>query len=177
MDKEEVLKEKFKIALTSTIKVISEKSKIEINFGNKMINARIETITEKPAYKKAIEKKRCMVIADGYYEWMNTPHGKQPYHITMKNNQLFAFAGIWAVWKNNHENKLETFSIITQPANDKITYIHQRMPVQLKPEQKSKWLNAETAEEALDFVKKQDMYELNVSPVSMEVNSTAPVLG
>ena len=143
------------------------------SIGNKMINARIETITDKPAYKQAINKRRCMVIADGYYEWMKTLTGKKPYHISMDKNQLFAFAGIWETWKNNQGEILKTFSVITQPAYNEITHIHHRMPVKLNPKEKLDWLNAGTAEKALEYIKSQEKYELNANEVSIEVNSTA----
>ena len=143
------------------------------SFGNKMINARIETITDKPAYKQAIHKRRCMVITDGYYEWMKTPMGKKPYHISMDKDQLFAFAGIWEAWKNNQGEILKTFSVITQPAYNEIAHIHHRMPVKLNPKEKLGWLNAGTAEQALEYIKAQEKYELNANEVSIEVNSTA----
>ena len=143
------------------------------NIGNKMINARIETITEKPAYKQAIHKRRCIIIADGYYEWMETSRGKKPYHITMNKNQLFAFAGIWESWKNNQGEIVKTFSIITQDAYNEIAHIHHRMPVKLNPKEKLFWLNAETAEQAIEYVKTQEKYEFKTNEVSTEVNSPA----
>ena len=77
--------------------------------GYRMINARAETLTEKPSYQGLVPNNRCVVIADGYYEWMKTLTGKKPYHISMDKNQLFAFAGIWEAWKNNHGEILKTF--------------------------------------------------------------------
>ena len=185
---ENIYKINYNAAPTQKLPVITNDQLDKVNFlkwglvpywakdqsiGNKMINARIETITAKPAYKQAINKRRCMVITDGYYEWMKTLTGKKPYHISMDKNQLFAFAGIWEAWKNNQGEILKTFSIITQPAYNEIAHIHHRMPVKLNPKEKLDWLNAGTAEKALEYIKSQEKYELNANEVSIEVNSTA----
>lgn len=100
--------------------------------GQKMINARIETIDTKPTFKFLLEKKRCLIIADGFYEWKNIDGFKQPYRIVLKDNEPFAFAGLW---DNN------SCAIITTKANNIISNIHERMPVILTRENEDKWLN------------------------------------
>jgi len=109
-------------------------------FGARMINARAETIREKPSFKDAFKFKRCLVPADGFIEWKNTEGGKQPHYITLKNNELFAFAGIWSEWKKGG-GLLWTFSIITTDCNSLVQPIHPRMPVILSPEDYDSWLD------------------------------------
>jgi putative SOS response-associated peptidase YedK len=143
----------------------------DLKFGSKMINARIETITEKPSFKKAIQERRCVVIADGYYEWKKTSQGKEPYYITMENSKLFSFGGIWEKWTSPVGETVKTFSIITQPSFKEIEHIHNRMPLQIMPEQKDYWLSAETGEEALDFAIEHQKNKLKSYVVSTQVNS------
>jgi putative SOS response-associated peptidase YedK len=99
--------------------------------GNKMINARAETVSEKPSFRKAFKVRRCLILADGFYEWQKTDNGKQPYHIKMQDDSPFAFAGLWETWKNGEE--IRSCTIITTDANDLMGEIHHRMPVILHP--------------------------------------------
>jgi len=106
------------------------------------INARCETITEKPAFRHAIKKQRCIIPAAGFYEWQNVEGHKQPYFIRMLNNGLMAFAGLWEKWKGaGDEDFLETFTILTTSSNDLIAPLHTRMPVILLQEDYDLWLN------------------------------------
>ncbi|MDP8973043.1 MAG: SOS response-associated peptidase [Actinomycetota bacterium] len=107
--------------------------------GNKMINARAETISEKPSFRKAFKVRRCLILADGFYEWQKTDHGKQPYHIKMQDGSPFAFAGLWETWKD--EEEIRSCTIITTEANDLMSEIHHRMPVILHPEDYTMWLD------------------------------------
>jgi putative SOS response-associated peptidase YedK len=107
--------------------------------GNKMINARAETVPEKPSFRSAFKKRRCLVLADGFYEWQKTDDGKQPYHIKMQDDSPFAFAGLWETWKNGEE--IRSCTIITTDANDLMSEIHHRMPVILHPEDYAMWLD------------------------------------
>jgi putative SOS response-associated peptidase YedK len=107
--------------------------------GNKMINARAETVSEKPSFRKAFKVRRCLILADGFYEWQKTDDGKQPYHIKMQDDSPFAFAGLWETWKNGKEVRSAT--IITTDANDLMKEIHHRMPVILHPEDYAMWLD------------------------------------
>ena len=102
------------------------------SMGNKMINARAETVAEKPSFRKAFRNHRCLVLADGFYEWHKTGNGKQPYYIRMEDGSPFAFAGLWESWQNGTE--IRSATIITTDANDVVGPIHNRMPVILHPE-------------------------------------------
>ena len=102
--------------------------------GSRMINARAETVAEKPAFRNALKKRRCLVLADGYYEWQKTPVGKRPFRIVMRSGESFAFAGIWETWKDIQGNVVPSCTIITTAANDFLAPIHNRMPVILPRE-------------------------------------------
>jgi putative SOS response-associated peptidase YedK len=108
--------------------------------GNRMINARAETVAVKPAYRTAFRKRRCLIPADGFYEWRQTESGKQPYHIRMKDGGVFAFAGLWERWVG-YDESIESCSIIVTEANDTIRLVHDRMPVILAPRDYSQWLD------------------------------------
>lgn len=113
--------------------------------GLKMINARLETVTERPAYRRAFERFRCLIVADGFYEWQPTPSGpKQPFHITRDDGELFAFAGLWSIWHGVDESKLRTCTILTTAANSTISPLHDRMPVILAPGGEQEWLDTST---------------------------------
>jgi putative SOS response-associated peptidase YedK len=107
--------------------------------GNKMINARAETVSEKPSFRSAFKKRRCLILADGFYEWQKTDDGKQPYYIKMQDESPFAFAGLWENWQNGEE--IRSATIITTDANDLMDEIHHRMPVILHPEDYAMWLD------------------------------------
>ena len=109
--------------------------------GARMINARSETVAEKPAFRNALKKRRCLVLADGYYEWQKTPVGKRPYRIIMKSGEPFAMAGLWETWKDPQGNVVPSCTIITTAANDFLAPIHNRMPVILPRESEELWLD------------------------------------
>jgi putative SOS response-associated peptidase YedK len=110
--------------------------------GLKMINARIETVAERPAYRRAFERYRCLIIADGFYEWRRTGGGaKQAFHITRADGRLFAFAGLWSIWHGEDEHTLRTCTILTTAASRAIAPLHDRMPVILDPSAESTWLD------------------------------------
>ena len=113
-----------------------------------MINARCETILEKPAYQRLIKKRRCLVIADSFYEWKKSDGKKIPYQIMLKNNDLFAFAGLWDVWEKEGK-KITSCTIITTIPNKLMQSIHDRMPVILNPHDEPKWLAEEKMDAAL----------------------------
>lgn len=108
--------------------------------GYKMINARAETVDEKPSFKRLLAKRRCLILADGFYEWKTVDGKKQPYRIMMKNQQPFAFAGLWDRWAAENEI-ITTCTIITTTSNDVVQDIHERMPVVLPEEQQTIWLD------------------------------------
>lgn len=110
--------------------------------GNKMINAKAETIMEKPSFKSPFKRKRCLVLSDGFYEWKKvTPKEKIPYRIKMEDHSLFAMAGIWDTWKDEEGNPINSFSIITTSPNELMENIHTRMPVILQKRDEKAWLN------------------------------------
>ena len=108
--------------------------------GARMINARAETVAEKPAFRNALKKRRCLVLADGYYEWQKTPAGKRPYRIIMRSGEPFAMAGLWETWKDPQGNVVPSCTIITTAANDFLAPVHNRMPVILPRESEDLWL-------------------------------------
>ena len=109
--------------------------------GNKMINARAETVHQKPSFRSAFKKRRCLIVADGFYEWQKTDGGgKQPYHFKMKDSSPFAFAGLWETW-DGHGEEIRSCSIVTTDANDLMNEIHHRMPVILPPDNYGVWLD------------------------------------
>jgi putative SOS response-associated peptidase YedK len=122
--------------------------------GDKLTNARSETITEKASYRKPFEKQRCLIPADGFYEWQATPNGKQPFRFTRKDGGFFCMAGLWERWVRPHvEGELglddtgpqvgqiiESFTVITTTPNPMVAAVHNRMPVILSPEHYQWWL-------------------------------------
>ena len=128
----------------------------------KMINARAESINEKPAYKEPFEHKRCLIIADSFYEW----NSKKPYRMMMKDEGLYSYAGIWDRWKDR-----TTCSIITTTPNELMKKIHIRMPVILPKEQEKKWLSQIKPEEALTMLKPFDATQMKAYEISPLVNS------
>ena len=118
--------------------------------GARMINARAETVAEKPAFRNALRRRRCLVLADGYYEWQKTPVGKRPFRIIMKSGEPLAMAGLWETWKNPQGDVVPSCTIITTAANEYLAPIHNRMPVILTREMEETWL-APSIEEASDL--------------------------
>jgi putative SOS response-associated peptidase YedK len=111
------------------------------SIGNKMINARAETLTEKPSFKFALQGRRCLTVADGFYEWKKVGLIKKPYRITLKNNELFAFAGLWDTWRSPSGEVINSCSIITTSPNELMEPLHSRMPVILPREAEEVWLD------------------------------------
>ncbi|MEK6244600.1 MAG: SOS response-associated peptidase [Pseudomonadota bacterium] len=105
------------------------------SIGAKMNNARAETVAEKPSFRDAYRKRRCLIPASGFYEWKMENGRKQPYYIYPSSSELFAFAGLWEQW-----NELQTCAVITTESNEKMSAVHDRMPVILAPEDYPKWL-------------------------------------
>lgn len=108
--------------------------------GNRLINARAETVATKPAFRTSIKRKRCLVPATGFYEWKSLDAGKVPYYVHLKDDSVFAFAGLYDAWTNPDGEKLMTFTIITTTPNAIMGKIHDRMPVMLDREDESLWL-------------------------------------
>lgn len=111
--------------------------------GFKMINARAETLWEKPMFRKLVDRKRCIIPADGFYEWKQGERGKRPLRIVLKSGELFAFAGLYDTWSGTDGEKLHTCTIITTQPNEVVAEIHNRMPVILRREDENLWLDRE----------------------------------
>ena len=113
--------------------------------GLKMINARVETVAERPAFRRAFNRFRCLIIADGFYEWRRMPAGpKQAFRITRTDQSPFAFAGLWSIWYGGDDTKLRTCTILTTAANPAISPLHDRMPIILAPQHEALWLDTAT---------------------------------
>ena len=110
--------------------------------GSRMINARAETVAEKPSFRTALRRRRCLVLADGFYEWRRTGAGKRPMRITMASGEPFAFAGLWDTWRDPQNETVTSCTIITTRANDLLRPIHDRMPVILHKDLEEFWLDA-----------------------------------
>ncbi len=146
--------------------------------GAKLINARAEGLAEKPSFRAAFRARRCLVPADGFYEWQATAHGKQPYRIVLKGGAsaappLFAFAGLWERWdKAPGGPPVKSCTIVTTEANALLRPIHGRMPVILAPEAYARWLDPATAaKDALALLGPYPAEAMMVYPVSARVNS------
>lgn len=113
----------------------------DIKIGAKLINARIESISEKPAFRQAFEKRRCLVPFDGYYEWMKSPEGKIPYRIKLTQPEIFSTAGLYETWRSPEGKSIHSFTIITREADPRIAHLHDRMPFILLPEYEKLWID------------------------------------
>ncbi|NLY10951.1 MAG: SOS response-associated peptidase [Firmicutes bacterium] len=143
------------------------------SIGSRMINARSETLNEKPSFKPLISYNRCAIIADGFYEWKTTQHGKQPYRILRHDQNPFAFAGLWTTWQSPDGEKIRSCTIITTKANSLVEQVHDRMPVILTAKSLDLWLDT-SLNRFLDLEEVLIPYpadQLTMYPVSKLVNS------
>jgi len=140
--------------------------------GYNLINARAETIAEKPSFRTSIKKKRCLILADCFYEWKKEGKVKQPFCVRMKSKEPFAFAGIWDCWEKGG-NQLNTCSIITCAPNKAMSAVHHRMPVILPKEQEQAWLEDLPVTEVQDILKPFQGNKLDIFKISTLVNSPA----
>lgn len=154
----------------------------DMSIGNRLINARAETVAEKRSFRDAYEHRRCLVLADGFYEWADTDEGKQPYRVTLESGQPFAMAGLWERWQppqkqtgldefgdgrpDSEADAVETFTIITTEPNEVVGELHDRMSVVLAPDEEAGWLDG--IEVSLD---PYPAMEMRAYPVSTAVNS------
>ncbi|KZE44299.1 SOS response-associated peptidase [Rossellomorea marisflavi] len=144
----------------------------EAKIGYKMINARAEGIDEKPSFREPFRKKRCLIIADGFYEWKKVDDRKQPYRFIMKDGKPFAFAGLWETWKNG-DAPLHTCTIITTTPNALTEDVHDRMPVILKRTDYARWLDPsnQAVDELKSLLVPYPAEEMELYAVSELVNS------
>jgi len=144
------------------------------SIGSRLINARGETVAEKPSFRGSFKYKRCLILADGFYEWKTTngKKSKTPYFIHMKNRKPFAFAGLWDVWEGPDGSNIKTCTIITTEPNELMEHLHNRMPVILHPRDYAKWLDVspQTPENLLPLIKPFPADEMSAYRVSTLVN-------
>jgi putative SOS response-associated peptidase YedK len=182
------LKPRYNIAPTQPVAVIpnQEPRKLELfqwglipawakdpKIGNSLINARAETVAEKPAFRAAFKRRRCLILADGFFEWKKEGKAKTPMHIQMKGGQPFAFAGLWEVWSAPDGSTVPTCTILTTTANELVQSIHDRMPVILPPEAFGIWLTPGelAASEGLALLKPFAADAMTARAVSTLVNN------
>jgi putative SOS response-associated peptidase YedK len=141
----------------------------------RMINARSETAGTKPAFRDALKSRRCLIPADGFYEWMRTGKSKQPYCFELNDGELFAFAGLWDRWKDGTGKVLETCSILTTTPNAVTAAVHDRMPVILDPDNYDLWLDPGMRDvgAASELLKPYDARLMRCHPVSSRINHVA----
>ncbi|KGX92992.1 hypothetical protein N781_14060 [Pontibacillus halophilus JSM 076056 = DSM 19796] len=142
------------------------------SIGYKMINARSETAHEKPSFKRLMERKRCIIVADSFFEWKEENGRKQPYRIYAPKQSFFSFAGLWDRWRDGDED-LVTCTILTREANPFMESLHHRMPIILPEEQEQWWIQSETrnAKQVHDALRQFSPPELEAYPVHSMVNS------
>lgn len=141
----------------------------------KMINARSETLSEKPSFRTAFKKRRCLIVANGFYEWQKLEEGKQPVYIHLKNSELFTFAGIFEGWTSPEGETSYSCSIITTAANPLLKPVHHRMPVILPQEQHAMWLDPKLTDTQLlsELLQSYPEEHMDFYPVSEQVNKVA----
>ena len=141
--------------------------------GTKMINARAETLLERPSYREAFRRRRCLIVADGFYEWQQAP-GKQPYWIHPADGGMLTFAGLWESWTGTSGEVVESCTIVTTTANGALAGIHHRMPVIVPERDRARWLDvAVPVEQVADLLRPSPDDLLVATPVSRRVNSAA----
>ena len=140
--------------------------------GMKLINARAETATEKPSFRKPFRERRCLVLADGYYEWKREGARKQPYYIRLKNERPFAFAGLWDRWDDGAGKTIESCAVLTTKPNERLASIHDRMPVILHSGAYEPWLDPglQDATRLVPFLTPYPADAMIAVPVSRRVN-------
>jgi putative SOS response-associated peptidase YedK len=141
--------------------------------GVKMINARAETVADKPSFRSAFKRRRCLVVADGFYEWQRQENKKQPFYFRLQHEQPFGFAGLWEQWHSPEGEDIATCTILTTNANELMLSVHDRMPVILHPEDYDLWLNPQfSAPDTLQqLLQPYSPEAMTVYPVSTIVNS------
>ncbi|MBS1852988.1 MAG: SOS response-associated peptidase [Acidobacteria bacterium] len=145
----------------------------DIGFGNKTLNARSETVSRLPAFRDAIDSRRCLIPADGFYEWRTLQCVKQPYCFEVNGGSLFAFAGLWDTWKSPGGQAIRSCTILTTSANPLIAPIHDRMPVILAAHEYETWLQSPDWKEASQLLRPFDAASMNFYPVNPALNNPA----
>ena len=145
----------------------------ELSAGYKMINARAETVSDKPSFRQAFQNQRCLVVADGFYEWKKEGAKKRPFYIRLKSGKPLGFAGLYNVWKSPAGDQICTSTIITTDANEVVRPLHDRMPVITSPDSYDLWLDPNVHDKALlqNILKPYPSEELEVYEVTPKVSS------
>ena len=145
------------------------------SIGNRLINARAESVAEKPAFRSAFRFRRCLVLADGFYQWKKGKVGRQPYLFKMADGKTFAFAGLWETWTGPESDTIESCTLLTTDANEIMLPIHDRMPVILKPQHYDLWLDPKVRDQGLlkQLLSPYPFEEMVVQPVSPKVNKAS----
>lgn len=157
----------------------------DLAIGQKLINARAETVAEKPSFRAALRARRCLVLADGFYEWQLAEGRKQPWYFQLRDGRPFAFAGLWERWQSPGVDPLESCTIVTTEANELVAPVHARMPVILSLEGSARWLAGGQTEELQALLAPFPADGMRAHPVSPRVNNpanddpacTAPAVG
>lgn len=141
--------------------------------GNRMINARAETVATKPAFERPFRRQRCLVPVDGFYEWKRTDRAKQPFYVRRHDGDPLAVAGLWDRWRDTTGESIDSFTIITTTPNDLLAPIHNRMPAILQPDRYDVWLDAASrdVEELSTLLGPFPAEEMTAYPVTTYVNS------
>jgi putative SOS response-associated peptidase YedK len=145
----------------------------DIKKAAKPINARVETAAEKPSFKAAFKYRRCLILADGFYEWKKIDSRKQPWFLTLPEKEPFAFAGLWDAWTGEDGSVYHSCTILTTAASDSIREIHHRMPIILHPDAFYEWLNPNNQDTSKleNLIREQTVQKFIACPVSTYVNS------
>ena len=147
-----------------------------LSAASRLINARAETVAKKPSFRAAFKRRRCLILADGFYEWHGEKGHKQPWYLTLPQEQPFAFAGLWETWRGGQsrepQSEHRSCTIITTEASESVRDIHHRMPVILQPGAHARWLNPDNQDiEQLEAIlHSEHIRELKRYPVSKRVN-------
>ncbi len=163
--------ERYNVAPTQSVAVVADAEKRQVqwmhwglipfwakdpNIGSRLINARSETVMEKPSFRQAFAKRRCLVVADGFYEWQKGagPKGRsQPFHFSQLNGEPFAFAGLWEFWRSKEGMEVTSCTILTCSANACVSPVHERMPVMLSGKEMWSWLENDRSDDLLAMLK------------------------
>jgi putative SOS response-associated peptidase YedK len=181
---------RYNIAPTQPVAVVPNNSSHKLDFyiwglipswakdpeiGNRLVNARAESLAEKPSYRSAYRRRRCLVLTDGFYEWKQIPGSKSktPIYIQLQSGKPFSFAGLWDLWNSPDGSQIYSCTIITTEPNSLMATIHNRMPVILPSEAYSQWLDPseQRPEDLQKFLKPYPAEEMKAFPVSRLVNS------
>jgi putative SOS response-associated peptidase YedK len=146
----------------------------DISIGSRLINARAETLEEKPSFRTALQRRRCLILADGFYEWAksrSTKGSSMPFYFSLQSGQPFMFAGLWEIWRSSEDDVLRSCTIITTEANEVVAPVHERMPVILTGDDAWRWLNPGPAATVKGLLKPYPAEAMRAYPVGKDVNS------